>query len=567
MSFGFWNVRGLMNPIKQAEVRQLVRHNNICCVGLLETKVPATNFPILSATLIPGWMWVSNYEHSPRGRIWVGWNPLLDRPWMVAGDFNAIKDSSDRMGSPDVWLPAFDDFKQCLDQAELFDLRYVGFRFTWSTSSGTRRKQRKIDRVLVNNCWSSAFSFLEASFLTPGLSDHTPMVVRILVPGSRRIPFKFFNMWMSHPDFSALVTQSWESQVSGSPMYKLYARLKLLKGRLKSLNREAYSDISMRVATAKRVLLLTQEALQLDPGSSSLAVEEHTQLKDYYELRAREEAFFKQKSRIRWLKEGASTPRHMISNLKEVPKVFVAYFQELLTPAVRVVRPSIQELKEFIHSPLNEDQINLLAQPFLPAEIREAMFSLAGNKAPGPDGYNADFFKQNWDKVGPTVTKAIIDFLESGCLLKEINNTIIALVPKVPNATSVSDFRPIACCNTIYKCITKIFSSRIATYSTFTLGIRIFDFTSGARLQDYLIYSLWMTFFFLVKQVLHQSLAFKAGSTYSLLGVDLLLMPVRVKYLSREALRLLSSRYYKYLASISGPFLCDTWGCPSLLRV
>ncbi|KAF8042065.1 hypothetical protein BT93_A0611 [Corymbia citriodora subsp. variegata] len=77
MSFGFWNVRGLMNPIKQAEVRQFVRQNNIYCVGLLETKVPVNNFPNLSFGLLPGWLWVSNYEHSPRWHIWVGWNPLL----------------------------------------------------------------------------------------------------------------------------------------------------------------------------------------------------------------------------------------------------------------------------------------------------------------------------------------------------------------------------------------------------------------------------------------------------------------------------------------------------------
>ncbi|KAF7846853.1 hypothetical protein BT93_L3667 [Corymbia citriodora subsp. variegata] len=177
--------RGLMNPIKQTEVRQFVRLNNICCIGILETKVSAANFDNISSNIIPGWIWISNYEYSFRGRIWVGWNPLLvsfnalfctdqiihgelkflssslgltlsvvygehtfvarrplwnnlvdlsltlkDSPWMVAGDFNAIKDPSDRVGSPDIWIPAFDEFKECLDQAELVDLRYVGFRFT-----------------------------------------------------------------------------------------------------------------------------------------------------------------------------------------------------------------------------------------------------------------------------------------------------------------------------------------------------------------------------------------------------------------------------------------------------
>ncbi|KAF8017595.1 hypothetical protein BT93_H2702 [Corymbia citriodora subsp. variegata] len=214
------------------------------------------------------------------------WNSLVDlsltlkdSPWMVAGDFNAIKDPSDRVGSPDIWIPAFDEFKECLDQAELVDLRYVGFRFTWSTSSGTRRKQRKIDRVLVNNHWCMAFSFSEASFLAPGISDHSPMVVRIHAPTTCRIPFKFFNFWLTHPDFLMLVDQAWETQVTWSPMFTLYTRLKVLKARLKTLNKEHYSDITMRVTAAKRALVHTQEALHQDPGSSALADIENSQLK------------------------------------------------------------------------------------------------------------------------------------------------------------------------------------------------------------------------------------------------------------------------------------------------
>ncbi|KAF8029450.1 hypothetical protein BT93_E1992 [Corymbia citriodora subsp. variegata] len=77
MIFGCWNIRGLMNPAKQAEVRQFVRLNKICCVGILETKVSAANFNNLSFGLIPGWKWMSNYEYASRGRIWVGWNPSL----------------------------------------------------------------------------------------------------------------------------------------------------------------------------------------------------------------------------------------------------------------------------------------------------------------------------------------------------------------------------------------------------------------------------------------------------------------------------------------------------------
>ena len=46
-------------------------------------------------------------------------------------------------------------------------------------------------------------------------------------------------------------------------------------------------------------------------------------------------------------------------------------------------------------------------------------------------------------------------------MLREINCTIITLVPKVPNQSSMQDYRPISCCNAIYKCISKIIATRI----------------------------------------------------------------------------------------------------------
>ena len=57
--------------------------------------------------------------------------------------------------------------------------------------------------------------------------------------------------------------------------------------------------------------------------------------------------------------------------------------------------------------------------------------------------------------------EAVESFFNSGCMLREINCTIIALVPKVPNPESMHDYRPISCCNTIYKCISKIIATRI----------------------------------------------------------------------------------------------------------
>ena len=94
-------------------------------------------------------------------------------------------------------------------------------------------------------------------------------------------------------------------------------------------------------------------------------------------------------------------------------------------------------------------------------EIKKAMFSIDDSKAPGPDGFSSLFFKVAWSIIGSDVSEAVVSFFNSGSLLREINCTIIALVPKVPNPESMHDYRPISCCNTIYKCISKIITAWI----------------------------------------------------------------------------------------------------------
>ncbi|GJV17974.1 protein LAZ1 [Tanacetum coccineum] len=121
-----------------------------------------------------------------------------------------------------------------------------------------------------------------------------------------------------------------------------------------------------------------------------------------------------------------------------------------------------------------------IMRPITNVEIKTAMFDIGDDKAPGPDVYTSMFFKKGRDVVGADVCKAIHDLFSNGKLLNEINHTFMTLIPKIATPQKVNDYRPISCCNVIYKCISKIITNRIKdvvseNQSAFVLGRRISD--------------------------------------------------------------------------------------------
>nr|GEU95971.1 hypothetical protein [Tanacetum cinerariifolium] len=71
------------------------------------------------------------------------------------------------------------------------------------------------------------------------------------------------------------------------------------------------------------------------------------------------------------------------------------------------------------------------------------------------------FYKTAWSIVGKEVSQDVREFFNTRKLLGEVNATLISLVPKIPIHGKVLDFRTIACCNVMYKCISKIMTNRL----------------------------------------------------------------------------------------------------------
>lgn len=92
--------------------------------------------------------------------------------------------------------------------------------------------------------------------------------------------------------------------------------------------------------------------------------------------------------------------------------------------------------------------------------------------------------KKAWPIIGHDVTAAVKAFFRSGQLLRKANSTIVALVPKIPNPSKVGDFRPISCCNTVYKCISRILASRLQVALPSLIDPIQSGFVKGRRIAD-----------------------------------------------------------------------------------
>lgn len=121
---------------------------------------------------------------------------------------------------------------------------------------------------------------------------------------------------------------------------------------------------------------------------------------------------------------------------------------------------NLEHLTPYLAGTVPEVSALRMTEPISGTEVWEALTDIDSDKAPGPDGYTMGFYKAAWPVVGDEVSKAVTQFFETGKMLRQVNATLITLAPKVQIPLKVGNFRPISCCNVLYKLISKIIVCR-----------------------------------------------------------------------------------------------------------
>ena len=97
---------------------------------------------------------------------------------------------------------------------------------------------------------------------------------------------------------------SWfQSEIESHTLTPLCWKLKLIKRELKHLNRDNFSNIQERVSEANRLLQCMQVQALQSPTQENFEAERELHFRWSF-LRTIEESYFRQKSRINWLREG-----------------------------------------------------------------------------------------------------------------------------------------------------------------------------------------------------------------------------------------------------------------------
>lgn len=518
MKISCWNVRGANDPLKQSEIKKFIKRNKIDIMGLMEVKVRESKIERVAKNIFPRWKFCHSNGTVPR--IWCGWNgrkvsgtvvkempqcltltldvlrtkkKLLlsvvygankkeDRlalwqelkeiyetkqgiPWAVMGDFNTVLSSDERCGGRPVDQEAVQQFQNCLEETDLLDLPARGVPFTWSNRrEGGDRILSKLDRILISESWKNEFPYIQLDFLSNLTSDHAPAVLYMAEKAGGPKPFRFTSCWMKHPEFKEILQKTWSERVEGNPLKSLHQKLKNLKKPLKKLNQEHFSYISMRVECARKELEKTQTELMQLPHNMELQKKERNELNIYADLLSAEETYYKEKARVKWLKDGDKNSKffqrkvksHQVKNcILRVQKdngEWIEGDEEVKTEIVEFYKNLFAEtgwaansLGDIELSIITERQQEALAKEVTNEEIKRAVFDMKSDRAPGPDGYPVEFFKNNWEVVGQDVIKGVQWFFETYEMDPAVNATTIALIPKKADAARVRDFRPIAC--------------------------------------------------------------------------------------------------------------------------
>jgi hypothetical protein len=413
------------------------------------------------------------------------WSDLLDfklnnasGEWCLGGDFNSILKSWERRGSSNAGgSTERTEFSQFCDDMEVVDIPVLGKKFTWFNSDGSAMS--RLDRFLLSDGFISKGGISNQWVGDRDISDHCPIWLLCSEQNWGPKPFKFNNCWLQHPDFISFVKNTWESlEIHGKKAFVIKEKLKRLKEALRTWNREVFGVLDLDIdKTVKEMNEIEEQIANGVSDSSNLNSKEKVKL--FWEQIHYKESLLHQKSRTKWIQDGDSNTRFFHANIKgrrRRNKIAKLKKGDVWLEGVDAIKNEVKdhfskhfsevwENRPFLHgitfNSLSSEDNELLLSPFDEEEVKDTIWSCDGNKSPGPDGFNLNFFKACWSILKQDVMAFLREFYDNAFLPKAMTASFLTLVPKKDHPQDLFDYRPICLIGSLYKILSKLLANRL----------------------------------------------------------------------------------------------------------
>ncbi|XP_026410486.1 uncharacterized protein LOC113305686 [Papaver somniferum] len=379
-----------------------------------------------------------------------------DWPWMMIGDFNVVLIYEEKIGGRKPLRISMQEFRNCLESCNLIQAARTGIKYSWCNNRAGVR----------------------------GTSDHEPLfgsTVNICKPTNS--PFRYQNIWTSHPGFLDVIKDAWNESISGNQAFSFMNKLKRVKQILKKWNWEDFGDLRIKMKTNEDEVLAATLFSDADPENTEL-------LNNLDTTRGKQEIVSKQyndlmrdKARINWVKKGGTntdffhasikirqshnnitkmenTEGNVITDQAQIATILVDHFTKKFEYQNVTIH---EEIMEEIPKILTEEDNNFLDVVPTAIEIKEAVFSMNAKSAPGSDGFPDSFYKFARSIISAELIETIQYCWSHKFIPIGLNSNFLFILPKSQGARRAEQFRPIGLENFIFKIFTKIITTRISS--------------------------------------------------------------------------------------------------------
>lgn len=151
------------------------------------------------------------------------------------------------------------------------------------------------------------------------------------------------------------------------------------------------------------------------------------------------------------------------TNPVDINNTFKVFYERLYSSESTANSVAIETFLNNLDLPsLTLDQKQLLETPITAEEIQEVIKSLPTGKAPGPDGFTADFYKCYANDLVPLMLDMYMDSIDRGTFPPTLSQAVITLIlKKEKEPTECGSYRPISLTNYDSRIFSKIIANRL----------------------------------------------------------------------------------------------------------